>query len=155
MRAKSSFHEGRSRNYRKLSQIYPPISCALSFLSLGKSSCVRLPKEEISEWDTRSFVWFNAYVLLLLLQGDGTRFNRHYLREAVAERRMEAIGRNHLRVYTKIKLIVTILWISTLSERLRRRQYIRRDMHRERIDRALTERRFQRAPIRHYAKPYA
>lgn len=40
-------------------------------------------------------------------------------------------------------------------EHLDSRQYIRRGIGRERIDRALTERRFQRAPIRHYAKPYA
>jgi len=55
-RAQNRLSTRGSRNYRKSSQIFPPISCALSILSLGESSRVRLTKEEISEWDMRSFV---------------------------------------------------------------------------------------------------
>lgn len=122
-RKAASFHEGRDRNYRKPSREYFHLSRrAFLFFFFWRILARTLAEGRNIRWDMRSFVWFNAYILLLLLLGDGARFNRRYLREAIGATNVAwEQGRNHLRVRTKIKLIVTILWIFTLSECLHRR----------------------------------
>lgn len=56
VRKAASFREGRGRNYRKLSRIFPPISLCLRFCLSENPRAYALAEGRNIRWDMRSFV---------------------------------------------------------------------------------------------------